>query len=223
MKVVWIPRRHRSLVYKLLILIPVAWLTIAFLYYNGRADGVAGNALPNALQQHQNPIQPSESDENAAVSDVFVNDILNTGNSGNRNLHAKYSLLFRWKNDPERHAEGVVPPPRDPNAPGEMGKPVKLDNPEPETKKLIDDGWKNNAFNQYASDIISLHRSLPDPRDQWCKVPGRFLSDLPTTSVIICFHNEAWSTLLRTVHSVLDRSPTHLVREIILVDDASDM
>ena len=51
------------------------------------------------------------------MADVFVNDILNTGNSGNRNLHAKYSLLFRWKNDPERHAEGVVPPPRDPNAP----------------------------------------------------------------------------------------------------------
>ena len=100
---------------------------------------------------------------------------------------------------------------------------MKFDNPDPATKKLIDVGWKNNAFNQYASDIISLHRTLPDPRDQWCKAEGRFLSDLPTTSVIICFHNEAWSTLLRTVHSVLDRSPTHLVKEVVLVDDASDM
>ena len=85
--------------------------------------------------------------------------------------HPRYTCkickLFRWKNDPERHAEGVVPPPQDPNAPGELGKPVKFDNPDAETKKLIDEGWKNNAFNQYASDIISLHRSLPDPRDQW--------------------------------------------------------
>ena len=50
----------------------------------------------------------------------------------------------------------------------------------------------------------------------------RYPKDLPDASVIVIFHNEAWSALLRTVHTVLVRSPTHLLKEIILVDDNSD-
>nr|CAD7597135.1 unnamed protein product [Timema genevievae] len=88
---------------------------------------------------------------------------------------------------------------------------------------MVDDGWRKNGFNQYASDLVSVHRKLPDFRDPWCKQPGRLLEDLPMTSIIICFYNEAWSTLLRTVHSVLDRSPLHLVTEVILFDDFSDL
>ena len=54
------------------------------------------------------------------------------------------------------------------DAPGEMGKPVTLPaNMTADMKKSVDDGWQKNAFNQYVSDLISVHRTLPDPRDAW--------------------------------------------------------
>ncbi len=50
---------------------------------------------------------------------------------------------------------------------GELGKPVKIDKDKlsPEERIKYDKGWENNAFNQYVSDMISLHRSLADARD----------------------------------------------------------
>ena len=53
------------------------------------------------------------------------------------------------------------------NGPGEMGNPVRInkDKLSPEERIKYDNGWKDNAFNQYASDMISLRRSLADGRD----------------------------------------------------------
>ncbi|KAK6165740.1 hypothetical protein SNE40_022605 [Patella caerulea] len=112
---------------------------------------------------------------------------------------------------------------RDLNGPGEMGKAVVIDekNLTTDQKMLWKAGWDKNAFNQYVSDMISVERSLPDYRWQECK--NLTYEDLPQVSVVIPFVNESWSTLLRTVHSVLNRSPPHLLKEIVLCDDASSM
>ncbi|VDK76419.1 unnamed protein product [Gongylonema pulchrum] len=91
-----------------------------------------------------------------------------------------------------------------------------------EERSRYEEGFQRNAFNQYASDMISVHRSLPSYIDEECR-SEQYSSNLPNTSVIICFHNEAWSVLLRTVHSVIERTPDHLLAEVILVDDFSDM
>ncbi|KAF1761864.1 hypothetical protein GCK72_010123 [Caenorhabditis remanei] len=91
----------------------------------------------------------------------------------------------------------------------------------PEQQKLADSTFAVNQFNLFVSDGISVRRSLPEIRKPSCR-NITYPEDLPTTSVIIVYHNEAYSTLLRTVWSVIDRSPKHLLREIILVDDFSD-
>ncbi|XP_070566257.1 polypeptide N-acetylgalactosaminyltransferase 1-like [Ptychodera flava] len=108
----------------------------------------------------------------------------------------------------------------DPNAPGEMGKAVIIP---PEDELLKKEMFKLNQFNLLASNKISVNRSLPDVRMDGCKnkkYPP--VSQLPTTSVVIVFHNEAWSTLIRNIHSIINRSPRELLEEIILVDDASE-
>uniref|UniRef100_A0AAQ5WXD7 Polypeptide N-acetylgalactosaminyltransferase n=1 Tax=Amphiprion ocellaris TaxID=80972 RepID=A0AAQ5WXD7_AMPOC len=102
--------------------------------------------------------------------------------------------------------------------PGEMGKAVNIPKDDQEKMKEL---FKINQFNLMASDMIALNRSLPDVRLDGCKTKV-YSDDLPNTSIVIVFHNEAWSTLLRTVHSVINRSPRHLLVEVVLVDDASE-
>ena len=64
----------------------------------------------------------------------------------------------------EAPAQPLVNAPPGPTAPlegpGEMGRPYRVDKNkvDEETKKRIDKGWENNAYNEYVSDLISVHR-----------------------------------------------------------------
>lgn len=68
--------------------------------------------------------------------------------------------------------------------------------------------------------MTQFFRSLPDIRHPGCK-DKKYRRILNTVSVVVPFHNEHWSTLLRTAYSVINRSPPHLLKEVILVDDFS--
>nr|XP_043871168.1 polypeptide N-acetylgalactosaminyltransferase 15-like [Solea senegalensis] len=77
-----------------------------------------------------------------------------------------------------------------------------------------------HGFNEVVSEKISLHRRLPEARHPGC-LGEQYSESLPSASVVICFHDEAWSTLLRTVHSVLHTAPKQYLHEVLLVDDLS--
>ncbi|KAG5667458.1 hypothetical protein PVAND_015438 [Polypedilum vanderplanki] len=101
---------------------------------------------------------------------------------------------------------------------GENGTAVFLIDPKEieENERL----YNTTGFSVIVSNKISVNRSIPDLRSVDC---GELLypTHLPKVSVIIIFHNEIMSVLLRTIHSVINRTPAELLHEIILVNDCS--
>ncbi|XP_029198465.2 polypeptide N-acetylgalactosaminyltransferase 13-like [Acropora millepora] len=108
-----------------------------------------------------------------------------------------------------------------PGAPGEEGKAVYNTKNDADEDSKEREGYRKYSFNELASSKISLERSIPDNRPSEC-LDLKYSSNLPRASVVVIFHNEAWSTLLRTVHTVLARSPPDFLKDIILVDDSSN-
>ena len=107
----------------------------------------------------------------------------------------------------------------------ESGKPLWVPTPVPgkaEQNKAI----HHHGFNASLSESLPLDRDILDKRAQQCKTSitnyPSSLDGLPDTTVIFVFVNEEKSVLLRSIHSVLNRSPPQLLKEIILVDDGSD-
>uniref|UniRef100_A0A3B4TTV4 Polypeptide N-acetylgalactosaminyltransferase n=1 Tax=Seriola dumerili TaxID=41447 RepID=A0A3B4TTV4_SERDU len=104
------------------------------------------------------------------------------------------------------------------SGPGEGAKPFILG---PEYKDSVQASIKEFGFNMVASDMISLDRTISDIRHEECKY-WYYDDRLLTSSVVIVFHNEGWSTLMRTVHSVIKRTPRKYLAEIVMIDDYSN-
>ncbi|XP_012882681.1 PREDICTED: inactive polypeptide N-acetylgalactosaminyltransferase-like protein 5 [Dipodomys ordii] len=77
------------------------------------------------------------------------------------------------------------------------------------------------GFNSIFSRRLGGMREVPDTRDKKC-YHKNYPVHLLTASVIICFHNEEFNALLRTVSSILHLTPPYFLQEIILVDDKSE-
>ncbi|VVD01413.1 unnamed protein product [Leptidea sinapis] len=72
-----------------------------------------------------------------------------------------------------------------------------------EAKRLGEESEKKLAINVYLSDRIAYNRTLIDQRNPACQ---RVLYDaeLPSASVILIFHNEPYSVVIRTIWSVIN-------------------
>lgn len=81
----------------------------------------------------------------------------------------------------------------------------------------------SNGLNIECSKHISFNRTLDDTRTEKCRNIAYNINSLPTASVVIIFHNEVFSVLLRTIHSILRTSPQNLLKDIIVVDDFSSI
>ncbi|XP_046350002.2 polypeptide N-acetylgalactosaminyltransferase 1-like [Haliotis rufescens] len=178
---------------------------------------IATGRVGPAKRHGDNKVHKAYSSKKAGVGDVERNVKDDAGNA---------TVVFR----------GDLPPEPMPNEPdfdvvrqlfnitnaGDGGKAFKIDPQRlpPEEQMKYETAFRKNAMNEYVSNIIGVRRRLRDPRLEGCA--ERYSSaGLPQTSIIICFVNEAWSTLLRLVHSIHDNTTPHLVKEVILVDDGS--
>ncbi|XP_063470869.1 polypeptide N-acetylgalactosaminyltransferase 9 isoform X2 [Symphalangus syndactylus] len=137
-----------------------------------------------------------------------------------RSWELESPLPSKLKNHSRPHIPGLAKPIGLVEGPGGLGQgglaaTLRDDGQEAEGK------YEEYGYNAQLSDRISLDRSIPDYRPRKCRQMS-YTQDLPQVSVVFIFVNEALSVILRSVHSVVNHTPSQLLKEIILVDDNSD-
>ncbi|CAF0802706.1 unnamed protein product [Adineta steineri] len=213
----------RRYLFRFTLLIPIVWLLIILILLQSNKTSTKSSDNIQAKDYNSNHRPGRDADKADTLAPLRNNLAPTIDKPAHVEFSSESVRVIHEK------PEQVVPPQLENakqslNGPGEMGKAFVVDKDKltPEERRKYDEGFQNNAFNGYVSDLISIHRSLPDVRDPGCRKID-YKAPRVTASIVICFHNEAWSVLLRSVHSVIDRTSSDLLKEIILVDDFSDM
>jgi GT2 family glycosyltransferase len=117
--------------------------------------------------------------------------------------------------------DGTVPSPQSHAPPDWAPVPIKAGGLSAAERREAHKGY---CFNSLVCGALPLDRSAPDTRPQGCprQYPEAAMRATGPASVVFVFYNEALCALLRSVHSVLNRTPPHLLKEIVLVDDWSN-
>ncbi|XP_011168713.1 polypeptide N-acetylgalactosaminyltransferase 5 isoform X1 [Solenopsis invicta] len=193
---------------QVILLTSLVWFLVDVMVLMLYSDCIGGSGWGCSDNKQQQALQSEEPLQQHLKSQIKEPQAIKQDHSNKRQY--PQSQLHLW-----RPAKVVK---ENKGSPGEMGAAVHI---APENEAKQQELFKLNQFNLMASDMISLNRSLKDIRLEGCK-NKKHAKYLPDTSIVIVFHNEAWTTLLRTVWSVINRSPRSLLKEIILVDDASE-
>jgi len=219
----------RRYLFRFILLIPIGWLLIILIFLQSNEIATNSQERSQSKDHNSNHRIGRDADEfDAFGGDAFQrlrDRLVASSNKSHHPIESSSEAARLIHDKPEQVAAPQLDNARqDLNGPGEMGKAFEVNKEKltPDERRKYDDAFQKNAFNGYISDLISVHRSLPDVRDPGCR-KIEYKSLITTASIVMCFHNEAWSVLLRSIHSIIDRTPSHLLKEIILVDDFSDM
>ncbi|XP_074123243.1 putative polypeptide N-acetylgalactosaminyltransferase 8 [Sminthopsis crassicaudata] len=189
---------------------------ILFVFYTKR---IIQNLKSVRVQQGKNPFHLSTRDAAARKQLSFLD--LN-------------STRHTLKANDVKHPEAIDKPPirledegkqnsETPDAKTKKRIPLFLEWRQSLTKARRKQAWSlflKFGYNAYFSNGLPLNRSIPDTRSSRC-LTKNYPSQLPTLSVILIFLDEAMSVIQRAITSIINRTPSHLLKELILVDDFS--
>uniref|UniRef100_A0A8R1U0S2 Glyco_trans_2-like domain-containing protein n=1 Tax=Onchocerca volvulus TaxID=6282 RepID=A0A8R1U0S2_ONCVO len=145
------------------------------------------------------------------VSVITVINASNTSKISAEKISSEDELMILNENEKEKK-EAVNCDPSTPKEKNEIENEIE--------RKRYEWGVEKFAYDILASDKVGPRRELSPVYHKLCESLPRNIS--LDVSIIIIYHNEALSVLIRMLNSIFDNTPSKLLKEIILYDDCSD-